>query len=107
VKGGDQDNSVTLRLAADNPQVVQFDVGADGTPEFSFARTSIAAIDLRRLSAPSAGQGIRADRHGSPAPDSYGGARRRSGFPPPKQEPRICWVSVMPEEGLEPPTRGL
>jgi hypothetical protein len=32
VKGGDQANSVTLRLAADNPQVVQFDVGADGTP---------------------------------------------------------------------------
>ena len=32
MKGGDQDNSVTLRLAADNPQVVQFDVGADGTP---------------------------------------------------------------------------
>ena len=46
VKGGDQENSVTLRLAADNPQVAQVDVGADGTPQFSFARTSIAAIDL-------------------------------------------------------------
>jgi len=47
VKGGDQDNSVTLRLAIDNPQVVQGDLGADGTPQFSLARTSIAAIDLK------------------------------------------------------------
>jgi Ca2+-binding RTX toxin-like protein len=47
VKGGDQDNSVTLRLAVDNPQVVQGDLGADGTPQFSLARTSIAAIDLK------------------------------------------------------------
>lgn len=31
VKGGDQDNSVTLRLAADNPQVVQVEIGADGS----------------------------------------------------------------------------
>ena len=45
--GGDQDNSVTLRLAAYNPQVVQVDVGADGTQPFSFARTSIAAIHLK------------------------------------------------------------
>jgi Ca2+-binding RTX toxin-like protein len=47
VKGGDQDNRIALRLQANNPAVVQVDVGDDGSPQFSFARSEIDAIDVR------------------------------------------------------------
>ena len=47
VKGGDQDNRIALRLAADNPGVIQVDVGDDGSPQFSFARAGISAINVR------------------------------------------------------------
>src|SRR3954454_4552127 len=47
VKGGDQDDRIALRLAADNPAVIQVDVGDDGSPQFSFARSSIHEINLR------------------------------------------------------------
>src|SRR3954454_4712799 len=47
VKGGDQDNRIALRLAAGNPGVIQVDVGNDGSPQFSFARTDIGAINIK------------------------------------------------------------
>jgi RTX calcium-binding nonapeptide repeat (4 copies) len=47
VKGGDQDNRIALRLAAGDPGVIQVDVGDDGSPQFSFARSDIGAINLR------------------------------------------------------------
>src|SRR4051812_16961919 len=47
VKGGDQDNHIALRLAAGNPAVIQVDVGDDGSPQFSFARSSVDAINLK------------------------------------------------------------
>jgi len=47
VKGGDQDNRIALRLAAGDPGVIQVDVGDDGSPQFSFARSAIGAINLR------------------------------------------------------------
>jgi len=47
VKGGDQDNRIALRLAAGNPAVIQVDVGDDGSPQFSFGRSSVEEIDLR------------------------------------------------------------
>src|SRR3954451_4205448 len=47
VKGGDGDNRIALRLAADNPAVIQVDVGDDGSPQFSFARSSVEDITLR------------------------------------------------------------
>ena len=47
VKGGDQDNRIALRLDARDPGVIQVDVGDDGSPEFSFARSGIEAINVR------------------------------------------------------------
>jgi Ca2+-binding RTX toxin-like protein len=47
VKGGDQDNRIALRLAAGDPGVIQVDVGDDGSPQFSFARSGIEAINIR------------------------------------------------------------
>ena len=44
--------------------------------ELMFTRPPVAS---GRLPAPSAGEGIRADRHRSPAPDSHSGARRPPG----------------------------
>jgi Ca2+-binding RTX toxin-like protein len=47
VKGGDQDNRIALRLAADNAAVIQVDVGDNGSPQFSFARAGLSAINVR------------------------------------------------------------
>ena len=47
VRGGDQANNVALRLAQGNPAIVQVDVGDDGSPEFSFARSDISAINVK------------------------------------------------------------
>ncbi|HEX4734961.1 MAG TPA: hypothetical protein VH247_11140 [Thermoleophilaceae bacterium] len=47
VQGGDPDNRIALRLAANDPGVIQVDVGDDGSPQFSFARSGIDAINLR------------------------------------------------------------
>jgi hypothetical protein len=47
VRGGDQANNVALRLAQGNPAIVQVDVGDDGSPQFSFARSDISAIDVK------------------------------------------------------------
>jgi Ca2+-binding RTX toxin-like protein len=47
VKGGDQDNRIALRLDARDPGVIQVDVGDDGSPQFSFARSGIEAINMR------------------------------------------------------------
>jgi Ca2+-binding RTX toxin-like protein len=47
VKGGDQDNRIALRLDARDPGVIQVDVGDDGSPQFSFARSGIEAINVR------------------------------------------------------------
>jgi len=47
VKGGDQDNRIAVRLAAGNPGVIQVDVGNDGSPQFSFARADVAAINIK------------------------------------------------------------
>jgi RTX calcium-binding nonapeptide repeat (4 copies) len=47
VKGGHQDNRIALRLDARDPGVIQVDVGDDGSPQFSFARSGIEAINVR------------------------------------------------------------
>jgi Ca2+-binding RTX toxin-like protein len=47
VKGGDQSNTVALRLAAGNPAVIQVDVGDDQSADFSFARAAIDAINVK------------------------------------------------------------
>jgi Ca2+-binding RTX toxin-like protein len=47
VQGGDQANRIALRLQANDPAVVQVDVGDDGSPQFSFARSAIDAITVR------------------------------------------------------------
>jgi hypothetical protein len=47
VKGGDQANAIALRLKAGDTAVVQVDVGDDGSADFSFARSDVAAIDVR------------------------------------------------------------
>jgi Ca2+-binding RTX toxin-like protein len=46
LKGGDQANTVALRLTAGDPNQVQVDVGDDGSADFSFARGDIDAIDI-------------------------------------------------------------
>ena len=47
VRGGGQANVVALRLKAGDPSVIQVDVGNDATPDFSFARSDIAAINVK------------------------------------------------------------
>jgi hypothetical protein len=47
VKGGDQSNSVSIRLKAGDPTVIQVDAGDNGSADFSFARTAVEAIDVK------------------------------------------------------------
>jgi RTX calcium-binding nonapeptide repeat (4 copies) len=47
VKGGDQANTVALRVRAGDPSQVEVDVGDDGTADFSFARGNISAISVK------------------------------------------------------------
>jgi hypothetical protein len=47
VRGDDEGNRIALRLAADNPGLIQVDVGDDGSPQFWFARSAIDAINVR------------------------------------------------------------
>jgi Ca2+-binding RTX toxin-like protein len=47
VKGDDQANAVALRLAAGDSSRVQVDAGDNGTPDFSFPRSDIAAIKVK------------------------------------------------------------
>ena len=47
VKGGDQANIVALRLKSGDPSVLQVDVGNDGSPNFSFARADVEAINVK------------------------------------------------------------
>ncbi len=46
VSGGDRDDAVALRLAAGDPTRIQVDVRDDGTPDFSFARAGVNAIQV-------------------------------------------------------------
>jgi hypothetical protein len=46
VSGHGQANAIALRLQLNNPSVVQVDAGDDGSADFSFARSQIAAIDV-------------------------------------------------------------
>lgn len=47
VKGSHRADTVALRLKAGDPNELQVDVGDDGSPDFSFARSAVAAIDVR------------------------------------------------------------
>jgi Ca2+-binding RTX toxin-like protein len=47
VKGGDQANAVSLRLKAGDPNVIEVDVGDDGSADFSFASSDVAAIKVK------------------------------------------------------------
>ena len=47
LKGGDQANTVALRLKAGDATVVQVDVGDDGSADFSFASAGIDAIEIK------------------------------------------------------------
>jgi hypothetical protein len=47
VKGHGQANNIALRLAPNNPSVIQVDAGNDQTADFSVARAAIDAIDVR------------------------------------------------------------
>lgn len=47
VRGGDQADRIALRLKAGDTAVVQVDVNDDGSPEFSFVRSDIAAINVK------------------------------------------------------------
>ena len=47
VKGGDQANAVSLRLKAGDPNVIEVDVGNDGSADFSFASSDVAAIKVK------------------------------------------------------------
>lgn len=47
IKGGGQDNVVALRLKAGDANVVQVDVGDDGSADFSFARRDVEAINVK------------------------------------------------------------
>jgi Ca2+-binding RTX toxin-like protein len=47
VKGSDDNDTVALRLAAGDPLHIQVDVGNDGSPDFSFARADVGAIDVK------------------------------------------------------------
>jgi hypothetical protein len=44
IKGGHRSNAVALRLKAGDPSQVQVDVGDDGSADFAFARSDVAAI---------------------------------------------------------------
>ena len=46
VKGGDQADSVALRLKAGDPNTVQVDVGDNGSADLSFARSGLSAINV-------------------------------------------------------------
>jgi Ca2+-binding RTX toxin-like protein len=46
VKGSDRADRIALRLQAGDTNVVQVDVGDDGSPDFSFARREISAINV-------------------------------------------------------------
>jgi RTX calcium-binding nonapeptide repeat (4 copies) len=46
VTGTDANDVIALRLKAGDPDVVQVDVGGDGTPEFSFKRDKVARIGV-------------------------------------------------------------
>ena len=47
VRGDGHGTAVVLRLAKGDPTQLQVDVGADGTADFAFARSSVSAIDVR------------------------------------------------------------
>jgi hypothetical protein len=47
VKGSNGGDAVALRLDAADPSRIQVDVGDDGSPEFSFARDRVDAIEVR------------------------------------------------------------
>jgi hypothetical protein len=47
VKGDNRANAVALRLKAGDPSRLQVDVGDDGSPDFSFARTYVSAIKVK------------------------------------------------------------
>jgi len=47
VKGNGRANTVVLRLKAGDPSQVQVDVGGDGSADFSFARSQLAAIKIK------------------------------------------------------------
>ena len=47
IKGTKASDKITLRLQADDPNVLQVDVGDDGSADFSFARSSITKIVIR------------------------------------------------------------
>jgi hypothetical protein len=47
VKGSDDGNTVALRLAQGDPSRIQVDVGDDGSPQFSFARSDVEAINVK------------------------------------------------------------
>jgi Ca2+-binding RTX toxin-like protein len=44
IRGTKASDKITLRLAAGQPDVLQVDVGDDGSPDFSFARSTLAKI---------------------------------------------------------------
>jgi RTX calcium-binding nonapeptide repeat (4 copies) len=44
VNGTDASDKIALRLQADDPGIVQVDIGDDGSPDFSFERAQIAEI---------------------------------------------------------------
>jgi hemolysin type calcium-binding protein len=47
VSGHGRDNAIALRLQRNNTSVIQVDAGDDGSADFSFARSDIAAIDVK------------------------------------------------------------
>ncbi|HEX6712199.1 MAG TPA: hypothetical protein VF066_02400 [Thermoleophilaceae bacterium] len=47
IRGGDQPNVVALRLKSGDPTVIQVDVGNDASPDFSFARSQVEAINVK------------------------------------------------------------
>jgi hypothetical protein len=47
VSGDGRANAIALRLQLNNPSIVQVDAGDDGSADFSFARSEIAAIDVK------------------------------------------------------------
>src|SRR5258705_8853007 len=47
IKGGDRANDIALRLQAGDANVVQVDVGDDGSADFSLARAEIHAINVK------------------------------------------------------------
>jgi Ca2+-binding RTX toxin-like protein len=46
IQGSEANDAIALRLAAGNPDVVQVDLGDDGTADFSFPRASIGNIRI-------------------------------------------------------------